>query len=199
MVDVRAYGTIQLKSDSLGTGVILPGAFNVASALQDTANLNAGIIRVYFTAPFLYPPAVAIQPVRVGVDWDAPGTNPFMPDGLNVHRNVFPLPPVKVIGGVADEIMDVPVARDYESGVLPVGGRPLALSTRIEMENRLLSFRLLAVEKDHMSIQFATYLGQVVQVRPYQIDGSGAGTDDYQQGTVNEILFGFFAAGDLSA
>ena len=198
MVDVRAYGTIQMKSDNLGAGVILPGAFNVSSILQDPANINAGILRIYFVAPFMFPPAVAIQPVRVGVDWDAPGMNPFMPDGLNVHRNVFPLPPSKVILGVADERLDIPVASDYESGALPAGGRPIALSSRIELENRLLAFRLLAVEIDHISIQFASFLGQVVRVYPHSIDGVTPTTDDFQQGTVNEILFGFFAAGDLT-
>ena len=268
MVDVKGYATIQISSGNIpGIGTILPGAFNTASVIQDTNNINAGIIRVNFTSPFLYPPVIVIQPVRMGIDWLAPGVDPFMPDELNAHRWVFPLPPSKVIAGVADEVLGVPVARVYEdfkfvtsvtrvgsvatvttpaahgfktgdqvdiegaaqveyNGVFPVTvtgantftyavtgtpitpatgpitviltiGRPMPSSSRIEMEARLMTYRLLAIERDHFSIQFSSYLGQIVRVRPYQIDGSGTGTDDFQQGTVNEILFGYLAAGDI--
>jgi len=206
MVGVKGYATIQLSSTNLGTGNVLPGAYNTASAIQDTTNINAGIVRISFTSAFVYPPVVTIQPVRVGVFWYAPGMDPFMPDGPNVHRNVFPLSPVGVLplppspapGSVAaDTLLDVPVAQVYESGVLPVDGRPMPLSSRIEIENKLLAYRLLAVERDHMLIQFASYLGQVVRVQPYKVDGTGLGADDYQHGTINEILFGFAAFGDL--
>jgi len=197
MVGVKGYATIQLSSTDLGTGLVLPGAFNIASAIQDPSNINAGIIRVNFISAFIVPPVITIQPVRVGIDWLAPGMDPFMPDGLNTHRNVFPLSPVGAAGSDADTILDVPVAQVYESGVLPVDGRPMPLSSRIEIENKLLAYRLLAVERDHMLIQFASYLGQVVRVQPYKVDGTGLGADDYQHGTINEILFGFAAFGDL--
>ena len=198
MVGIKAYATIQLSSTSLGTGNILPGAYNTASVIQDPSNINAGIVRINFTSAFVYPPVVTIQPVRVGVDWLAPGMDPFMPDGLNTHRNVFPLSPIGAAGSGADTIIDVPVAQVYESGVLPVDGRPMPLSSRIEIEHKLLANRLLAVERDHMLVQFASFLGQVVRVQPYNIDGTGLDiTDDYQHGTVNEILFGYTAYGDL--
>ena len=197
MVGVKGYATIQLSSANLGTGNVLPGAYNTASAIQDTTNINAGIVRISFTSAFVYPPVVTIQPVRVGVFWYAPGMDPFMPDGPNVHRNVFPLSPVGAAGSGADTIIDVPVAQVYESGVLPVDGRPMPLSSRIEIEHKLLANRLLAVERDHMLVQFASFLGQVVRVQPYNIDGTGLGTDDYQHGTINEILFGYTAYGDL--
>lgn len=197
MVGVKGYATIQLTSTSLGTGLVLPGAYNTASAIQDPANINAGIVRINFTASFVNPPVILIQPVRVGVDWLAPGMDPFMPDGLNVHRNVFPLSPVNAAGGGADTILDVPVAQVYENGALPTDGRPMPLSSRIEIENKLLAHRLLAIERDHLLVQFASFLGQVVRVQPYLIDGTGLGTDDYQHGTINEILFGYAAFGDL--
>jgi len=198
MVGVKGYATVQLSSTSLGTGVVLPGAFNTASVIQDPTNINAGIIRINFVTAFIYPPVITIQPVRVGVMWLAPGMDPFMPDGPNVHRNVFPLSPAGAAGGNADTILDIPVAQVYENGALPVDGRPMPLSSRIEIEDKLLAHRLLAVERDHMLIQFASYLGQVVRVQPYKVDGTGLDTtDDYQHGTVNEILFGYTAYGDL--
>jgi len=204
MVSIKAYATVQLKSDSLGLANILPGSFNTASVLQDPTNINAGIIRINFATAFLNPPVVFIQPVRIGINWLSPGLNPFIPDGSNVHRDVFPLPPSKVVGGTADEIMDIPVARVDPSVWYPVHGgadqsRALSLSSRIEIENKMLASRLLAVERDYLLIQFASFLGQVIRVRPFNIDGSGAGSDDYQQGTINEILFGYIAAGDLTS
>lgn len=199
MVGVKAYATIQMKGEELGTGTVLPGSFNTSSALQDTGNVNSGIVRISFITPFTNPPVVFVQPVRVGVTWASPGLEPFMPDGDNIHREIFPLPPPLVIGpGDADEIIDVPLMRVHEPAPPPPPeGREMPPSSKVELERRLLNFRLLHVERQYLLIQFAAYLGQTIEVRPHQLTGV-PGTDDVQRGVVNELLFGYMAAGDLS-
>jgi len=197
MVGVTAYSTILIDIEHLGQGTILPGAFNTSSAMQDVANINAGIVIINFITPFVVPPVVQVQPVRVDVDWTSAG-DPFMPSGLDTHREVFPLPPTLAVSGEVDQIIDIPVAQVYVDGALPVEGRPMPLSTRIEIENKLTAFRLLAVERTHISIQFSSFLGQVVRVRPYNMETGDAGADDVQQGTIRGILFNYQAAGDLN-
>lgn len=200
MVGVQAYGQVLFSTTNLGTGLLVSGSYNIASATQDLGNVNAGILRVDFVTPFLVPPVVTIQPVRVGVEWASPGTEPFMPDGTNVHREVFPLSPALSVGGAADRVegvAPVPVLQPSPFVVPPAAGREMPASSKIEIENRLLAHRLLAVERTYALIQFASYLGQVVEYRPQLLQG-GAGADDYQRGTINEILFGLMAAGDLN-
>lgn len=196
MVGLQAYGQILFSSTTLGTGLPVAGAYNIGSATQDPANVNAGILRVDFSVPFLVPPALSIQPVRIGIDWTSPGPAPFMPDGTNVHRRVFPLPPYQALGEV-DEVLGISPMRVYEDGALPEDGREQPPSSKIELEQRLLSYRLLAIERTHVLVQFAAFLGEVVQVRSYQLSGI-PGSDDVQRGTVNEILFSIMAAGDLN-
>jgi len=198
MVGLQAYGQILFSSSTLGVGLPVAGAYNIATATQDPANVNAGIFRIDFSVPFLVPPAVQVQPVRIGIDWTSPGPAPFMPDGMNTHREVFPLPPA-LAAGTADEILDVPPMRVFEiPAPPPVDGRGQPASSKIELEQKLLSYRLLAIERNHLLIQFASFLGEIITVRPYLLDGSGLGTDSVQQGTVNEILFSIMAAGDLN-
>lgn len=196
MVGVQGYAVISMSNLTPGVGTVQPGGYNTASALQDAANINAALVRVNFTIPFQLPPVISIQPIRVLVNWVSPGGSPFMPDGANTHRNVFPLPPQSGAGSV-DEIMDIRVARVYEVGSLPVGGRPMPPSTKIEIENRLLANRVLNAERTYFNVQFASHIGQVIRVRPYQLDEDVLGSDDVQHGTITEITFGFLAAGDL--
>lgn len=196
MVGLQAYAAVSMNNLVPGTGTIHPGAFNTASALQDAANINAGLIRVNFNTPFRFPPVINIQPVRVLITWESPGVSPFMPDGVNTHRDVFPLPPNQAVGDV-DEIMDIRVARVYESGALPEDGRPMPPSSKIEIESKLLSHRIMNAERTHFNVQFASYIGQVVRVRPYQLDVDALGSDDVTHGTVTELMFNYIAAGDL--
>jgi hypothetical protein len=197
MVGAQAYGILSFTNLTPGVGAILPGAYNVGTATQDPANINAGLLRINFLTPFTVPPVLVVQPIRVGVDWVAAALNPFMPDGVNVHRNVFPIPPVNAVDGTVDEVINYLPVEVYESGVLPVDGRPMPESSRIELENNLLNYRLLAVERDHFTVQFASYIGKKIRIKPYQLDGT-AGLDAVQQGTVTEILFNFIACGDLN-
>ncbi len=198
MVGIQAYSTISLSSTvPAGQGIIHPGGFNTASALQDAANINAGLVRINFITPFLFPPVIAMQPVRVLIDWVSPGPNPFMPDGPSRHREVFPLPPELAVDGTADEIMDIRVARVHEDGALPVEGRPMPPSTKVEIEDRLLMHRIMNVERTFFRVQFASYISQIVRVRPYQLDTDTLGADDVQHGTVQELMFSYIAAGDL--
>lgn len=199
MVGVQAYSQILFSSNDLGTGLLVSGGYNIASATQDSGNINAGILRVDFTAPFLVPPVVMIQPVRVGITWASPGEHPFIPDGTNVHREVFPLPDSLVVSDEADRLEGVPPVPVYEPSPYtepPATGREMPAASKVDIESRLLGHRLLAVERTHVLVQFASYLGQIIKYTPQKIQ-SGAGTDDYQLGTVNEILFGLMAAGDL--
>lgn len=191
MVGLNAYGTIFVSSENTpGVGTVLPGDFNTASVIQDANNINAGIIRVNFTTPFIYPPVVCVQGVRVTVEWESPGADPFQPDGTNTHREVFPLPPSLAIDGEIDEILDVPVARiDDASECQPA-------SSRIQVENRLLDHRLLKVERTFLEIQFASFVGRVVRVRPFTLKGLDS-VKDVQEGLITEVLFGYMAAGDL--
>ena len=196
MVGIQAYAAISMSNLLPGTGTVHPGGFNTASALQDPANVNAGLIRVNFNTSFRFPPVISIQPIRVLVTWESPGSSPFMPDGANTHRDIFPLPPNQAVGGV-DEIMDIRVARVHESGSLPADGRPMPPSSKIEIESRLLANRVLNAERTHFNVQFASYISQTVRVRPYQLDQDALGGDDVQHGTITEIMFSYMAAGDL--
>jgi len=198
MVGVKAYATVQMSLAELGTGTIRSGSFNTASVIQDEANINAGIVRINFTTPFVYPPVVFVQPVRVGVEWLSPGLQPFMPDGDNTHREVFPLPPPLVVGpDEVDEVLGVPPMRVHEPPLpLPPEGREMPPSSRIDLEQQLMRHRLLAVERTYLLVQFASFLGQKVEVRPHTLPGPD-GLDDPQRGTVNELLFCYMAAGDL--
>lgn len=193
MVGIQAYGTIFVDGGSPpGAGKVLPGSFNTASATQDPNNINAGLVRINFITPFKLPPVVCVQGVRVCVEWVSPGSSPFHPDGTNVHREVFPLPPALAVNGEVDEILDVAAARvDDGSGRQPA-------SSRIEVENKLLNHRLLRVERQFIEVQFAVFIGKKVRVRPFTLEGAGS-TLDVQDGTVTEILFGYLAAGDLDA
>lgn len=198
MVGVNAYATVAFNDTRPQEGYVLPGSYNVATAIQDPANINAGLLRVNFAARFLYPPVITVTPVRVGIEWVSPGNEPFMPDGSNRQRDVFPMPPAyAAVAGEVDEIAGVPVARVYESGALPVDGRPMPTSSRIEMETQSLQYRLMFVERTHFVIQFASYLGKVVEFRPVQLDGT-TGTDDVQRGVIREIMFNFIACGNVA-
>lgn len=196
MVGTQAYGTLLFSNQNLGQGTILPGSFNTGTATQDEANINAGLLRVDFLTPFLFPPVIVVQPIRVSVGWTSPGDDPFMPDGTNVHRNVFPLPESGAVGGI-DETLGDQVARVDNTGALPEDGRPMHASSRIEIESMLLDYRLMSVERTHFVVQFAGYLGKIVRVVPHKLADGTTGTDDVQHGTVTEILFGYMGAGDL--
>lgn len=191
MVGVQAYSTILMSNENTpGVGTILPGDFNTGSVTQDVNNINAGLVRINFVAPFKYPPVVCVQGVRVCVEWVSPGINPFQPDGFDVHREVFPLPPSLSINGEIDEILDTSIAKVDEVS----GGQPA--SSRIELENRLLNHRLLRVERAFIEVQFAAYLGKIIRARPFTLEGVDS-TFDVQEGTVTQVLFGYMACGDL--
>lgn len=193
MVGIQAYGTIFVDGNGTpGVGQVLPGSFNTASVTQDPNNINAGLVRINFLTPFRFPPVVCVQGVRVCVEWESPGTSPFHPDGIDVHREIFPLPPALAINGEVDEILDIAVARvDNGSGRQPA-------SSRIEVENKLLNNRLLRVERKFIEVQFSAFIGKVVRARPFTLEGVDS-TLDVQEGTVTEILFGYMAAGDLDS
>ena len=193
MVGVQAYCTARVNTETpAGAGEILPGSFNVASAIQDSNNVNAGVVRLDFKTPFMFPPVAMVQGVRVLVEWASPGSSPFHPDGTNVHREIFPLPPNLAIDGEVDEILDTRIAKVDDATV----SQPTA--SRVEIERLLLNHRLLRVERKFVEVQFASFVGKKVRVRPFTLKGLDS-ANDVQEGTITEVLFGFLAAGDLDA
>lgn len=203
MVGLNAYATITFNHLHPGQGIVLPSSYNVASAVQDQGNINAGLLRVNFTASFVHPPIINVQPVRLGLEWLAPEgpPPPFAPNGPNIQREVFPMPPAQVLGDEVDEIFDIPGPRVYQPDPPvppPEPGREMPTSARIELEQKMLSYRLMFVERDHFVVQFGSYIGKIVELRPHKLDG-GAGDDGPQRVIIREIMFNFMACGDIAS